>query len=714
MPEKNELFKKRDREDVATGTILGALCALLLWHFALVMPLENMVQDTYTRLAPAKVEKDELVMVVVDQDSVDWMTRFYDLTELGYQIFEKMNLWLDKSGARSIAYTFMPEGHVDGKDSGWENLRRKWRDSRVIKGFFLSSDVSQITKQNTLFNPLVNYRISIAGDARIPEYADAIVPPAPVNESYNYAGNIGLVPDPDGIFRHVHPVSIFGYRQFGREMYREAAPTLALAAWLADDPESTVHVGRGRIRIGDAFLPLDRQGRIRLRFFDQTPYAASGHALGERAVSARDVFVSLEMEKKGLVPTVAKDLFAGRHVLVDLRTGNTPVRTSALSADGSTAMLHAQVLLNILHGNALAESPYAIVPVLLYIFLTCMACLLLPRATGFALLAILLALPPVLGYGLFRNGLVLPVACYMASAVLGAMLTAGLRYFHEWQRRQNLQNTFNCYMNPVITERLLQNPELVELGGQEFLISMFFSDLQNFTSHSSRLEPRKTIDFLNDYLQEMSEIVINTGGCIDKYIGDAIVAFWNVPLLQADHADRAVRAAMRCQERITAMREDFEKRHGVKLAARVGIHTGRAVVGNVGSLQMRDYTAIGATVNLASRLEGANKYFKTNILISQATYESMNPDTADVLDLGNVQVVGESQATHLYAPYPRGTLQVREFNEAMQVFRSGDFAKALPMFSALESLPPSQVFATFCRKYLDEGNWQGQLVLTGK
>ncbi len=224
-----------------------------------------------------------------------------------------------------------------------------------------------------------------------------------------------------------------------------------------------------------------------------------------------------------------------------------------------------------------------------------------------------------------------------------------VNYSTEGRQKRYIKNAFKQYLSPAVIEQLISHPERLKLGGERRELSIFFSDLQGFTSISEGLSPEELTALLNEYLSAMTDIIQEEGGTVDKFEGDAIIAFWNAPLDLDDHALRAVRSALRCQESLARMRPAFRERVGKDLYMRIGINTGPAVVGNMGSHSRFDYTVLGDAVNLAARLEGINKQFKTYTMISQATLEQM-ADAFPVRELSRVAVVGRKEPVTVYEP----------------------------------------------------------------
>jgi adenylate cyclase len=246
-----------------------------------------------------------------------------------------------------------------------------------------------------------------------------------------------------------------------------------------------------------------------------------------------------------------------------------------------------------------------------------------------------------------------------SSAAIGMVFAfvgvVAYRVLTEGRERRFITNAFGTYVSPAVVQQLVRNPALLEqLGGERRELTMFFSDIEGFTTLSESLPPDVLVSFLKRYLTELVDIIQEESGTIDKFEGDAIIAFWNAPLDVEDHAVRAVRAALRCQKRLVELQESFERPVsdggiGHSVHTRMGLHTGQVNVGNFGSDKRLDYTALGDGMNLASRLEGSNKEFGTYCLISQTTYRKLH-GAFPARELGRISVVGRHEPVTVYEP----------------------------------------------------------------
>lgn len=232
-------------------------------------------------------------------------------------------------------------------------------------------------------------------------------------------------------------------------------------------------------------------------------------------------------------------------------------------------------------------------------------------------------------------------------AIYGA--TALVAYASARQRARQTRAMFAQYVPSEVVARLIAQPELLRLGGEVREVTLMFTDLANFTTLSEQLSAEQTVEVLTGYFNAMTPLVHAAGGTVDKFIGDAVMAFWGAPLPDPHHAEHAVRAAIAMQQAMEPLVADLHARGLPGIHMRIGLHTGRVVVGNVGSTQRFSYTAIGDAVNLAARLEGANKAFGTSILLSGATAAQL-PEDITLRPLDNVIVKGKTAPVRVYTP----------------------------------------------------------------
>ena len=319
----------------------------------------------------------------------------------------------------------------------------------------------------------------------------------------------------------------------------------------------------------------------------------------------------------------------------------------------------------------------------------------------------------------FTGGIILPTAMPLMSISL--LYLSGIIYNYTGERRQRAltARAFQKYVSPEVVKRITMEPELLRLGGEKKELTLLFSDIAGFTTVSESTTPEELVKLLNEYMDEMSSIILDHGGTIDKYIGDAMMVFWNAPLDQSDHAVRACRAALKMQERLSELNDAWEKEGRPRLETRIGLNTGEVIVGNMGSSQRFDYTVLGDNVNLASRLEGVNKHYGTSIIISFSTF-LQTTDYIEARQLDYIKVKGKTEPVAILELLGEKGEILKDkkvlsetFERALLPYRLGNWDEAISQFEKLvEKFPDdkaSHVFLNRCKGLQDNSppGWEG-------
>jgi adenylate cyclase len=294
----------------------------------------------------------------------------------------------------------------------------------------------------------------------------------------------------------------------------------------------------------------------------------------------------------------------------------------------------------------------------------------------------------------FADAQVLPLLRPLASATVVFAALLGYRFTIADKDKRYIRQAFSLYLPAPVVDRMVAGGKVPSLGGETRELTIWFSDIADFTSWSEHMPPTQLVQFLNSYLSEMTDLLDRHGGFVDKYIGDAILAVFGAPVDDPEHALHAVEAALACRNRLEEMGREFSQTVGRPVIARIGINSGQAIVGNIGSRRRFNYTVMGDAVNLASRLEGANKIYGTDILVSDTTMAGC-ADRVKFREIDLVRVVGRSAPVRLFEPLgltradePRPErvaqdTQVARFAAALDAFRSRRFAAAAEAFAAL-------------------------------
>lgn len=289
----------------------------------------------------------------------------------------------------------------------------------------------------------------------------------------------------------------------------------------------------------------------------------------------------------------------------------------------------------------------------------------------------------------FNYLVVLPLFEPFIAGLCATAVTIGYRFVVADKDKRLLRRSFGLYLSPAVIDRMISSNKLPELGGETRNITVYFSDLVGFSSMAESLPPSQIVALLNEYLSAMAEIIEQHGGFIDKYIGDAIVAVFGAPLADADHARNAVRAALQCQARLQQLNESAGGFSDLPLQQRVGLNSGEALVGNIGSRRRFNYTVIGDVVNLASRLEGANRFFGTSVIASQTTV-ALTGSTFTWRELDEIRVRGRTGSISIFEPLAESGLATAEQKDCAE-----GFAKGLARWRTADFKGAAEYFARF-------------------
>ena len=324
-------------------------------------------------------------------------------------------------------------------------------------------------------------------------------------------------------------------------------------------------------------------------------------------------------------------------------------------------------------------------------------------------------------------GLVVSMSYCLTAGFLSFLLITARYYLMEMGQKKMIKGAFGQYLSPAVVEILVKDPSKLSLGGESREMTAFFSDVAGFSTISEKLTPAELVQLLNEYLTAMCDIIAKHDGTIDKFEGDAIIAFWGAPLDQPNHAALACLACVDMANHMVGMRKTLKEQGRPNMTVRMGVNSGPMVVGNMGSAQRMDYTIMGDAVNLAARLEGANKFYTSGTMLSDATYQQAK-DAIEARMLDVVRVVGKKEPITIYqllerkgALSPEMTALVASYDHAREAYKAKDFAEALKRFEkTLEMDPtdgPTQTYVERCKEYLENpppADWDGVFQFTSK
>lgn len=497
----------------------------------------------------------------------------------------------------------------------------------------------------------------------------------------DYSGFFNMLPDRDGVVRWM-PLII----QAGEDLF----PPLSLqCAWnYLGRPRLIVKVasyGIEGIHMGDRFLPTDETGQMLLNYLGP-PKTFPHYSITDILKGKLDL--GTFKDKIVLVGATAVGLY-------DLRI--TPFSTNYPGLE-----IHATVVDNILKQRFLSKPKWtSIYDLLVVILLGVLTGLVLPRlnairgmffAFGLFIFHILIARWLFVSFSIWIN-IVYPI---LALLLTYTILTV-YHYITEERERKKIRGAFSYYVSSSVVNEMLKNPDRLKLGGDKKDLSVLFSDIRGFTTISEGLTPEDLVRLLNEYLTVMTDVVFSHDGTLDKYMGDALMAIYGAPLDQPDHPARACHSALEMMKALKKLNEKWILDGKMPMDIGIGINTGMMMVGNMGSDQRFDYTVMGDAVNLGSRLEGANKNYKTNILISEFTYERVK-DEFVCMEIDSVRVKGKTQPVKVYQLHAyKRVPETREkaifyFHRGLQLYKNQKWDEATKLFQGVLKLD-NDIFA---------------------
>ncbi len=329
-------------------------------------------------------------------------------------------------------------------------------------------------------------------------------------------------------------------------------------------------------------------------------------------------------------------------------------------------------------------------------------------------------------YYLFRNGIVINIVIPLSFVLTLFIVLTFYKYFTEERKKRELKGTFEKYVSPSIVAEILADPSNIELGGKKMELTVMFSDVRGFTTISEKLDPRALSDLLNSYLTPMTSLVFENKGTLDKYMGDAIMAFWGAPIHFEDHAKWACKCALQSIVKLKELQKDWVAKGLPEIDIGIGLNSGEMSVGNMGSLTVRSYTIMGDAVNLGSRLEGINKQYGTRIIISEFTQRAAGENFV-TREIDWVKVKGKKLPVRIFELMSEGNPSteaieiLKTWNAGFAAYHDRKFADSLIHFQNVLKLSPndepSKLYITRCEDYVTEpptDNWDGVFEMKSK
>ncbi len=648
-------------KNTITSFVISCVLTLSLMQLNFWQLLDKKSFDIASILLPPQIENTDIIIIGIDEASFSELKTAWPWPR---QWHAKLLERLQQAGAKVVAFDLIldtPSSYGDSDDMAFAEAIFNFK--KVVLGKFKQEQFLAEGYQITSIEPIDLYI-----------------------ESGANTGNVGITPDPDGVIR--------------------SFPNIDNPFWL-----QTLHTA--------SVIPLQHPdfNKIQLTHFygpaHSFPFVSYYRALNKNLLpdnifKDKIVLVGLDILAPANVGLQADDRFMTPYSL------NSKQNMSGVE-------FHANLIENAKHGLIITEAGaqlnIIIITLLSLLFAFIFSNWRAFKSSIFLFTSLFLVL--LSHWLLFYFSLFIPLFSLLFCVFFCYLSQGAFAYHREYKDKKFITKAFSHYVSHQVLQELTSQPDKLSLGGTRKNVTIMFTDLAGFTEISEQLAPEKVAELLQEHLSRMSTIIVKYGGTLDKYIGDAIMAFWGAPLEDIQQADNALNAAIEMQLECKKIRAEFNLRGMPPIFMRIGLHSGEAIVGNMGSTSLFDYTCIGDAVNLAARLEGINKYYGTNIMLSETTKKQLvHQHHLQLADF--VCVKGKSIPIKIYTPCSNKRISEQTL-DAFNAYRIQDWSTAKKLLNQLIADYENDPVAI---KYLDrisvlekkppKPDWNGSHKLTFK
>ncbi|MDF1874874.1 adenylate/guanylate cyclase domain-containing protein [Sulfurimonas sp. SAG-AH-194-I05] len=670
--------------------------------------LDNRVRDFYFNYRGPTKASDEVVIVDIDERSIRELGQWpwerdkfaqilVNLTNAGTGIIGLDIVFAEEDKTSPVKFAKKWNLEIGDLPDYDEVLAQTVADTPTILGYVFDFDTNDNDHNDAPQIPAIFIEKNKAKAEFLP-LANGVLPNLEVIQDAAYSsGYMNNIPDETGVIRSVPLLIKFDevlYPSLAFEMYRIANNVNKVIAYYSDAGIENVTLAKQPIR-------TDRFGRMHLNF--------RGPFKSYKYISAVDVYNN-DIDPKDL---------EGKFVLIGTSAyGLMDLRSTPMDSVIAGVELHANMIDNLIHDDMLSKPSWGELADLFMIFLVVFIVMFL--FSRLAIIPLVLVFLLSLGGIMYLNYYLLFTAYIILNSIFPIMamflsLTTvlGVNYMFEYSQKEMIKGKFASKVSADVMEDILKNPESNTLDGAEKEITVFFSDVRNFTNISEAMGNAKSlIKFMNEIMEPMTTIIINEKGTVDKYIGDAIMAYWNAPVDVDNHADRAVRASLKQLHALNALndrlRANPEYENVIKMADNagqpivdigIGLNSGVAIVGEMGSTIRSDYTVIGDPINLGARLESLCKYYNSKLNISHFTKKMLTGDyiyrfldlvtvkgKAEPIEIWQIHNFNEEDAPPLFYSTREELLKELDlYHKAIELYKASDFTDALAIFQDINS-----------------------------
>jgi len=744
-------LKRKIRLNPLTLSVLSILCGIFFYlteiPFLELMELKT-IDLRYVNRGSSEAESD-VVLAVIDEESIDkegkWIwprskmaNLVKKLSDAGARVISFDIGFLEpdeKSVVRAIEDIEKNLTILDAESRNYLAELKRFSDNdqlladaiaeskaKVVLGYFFQMEklhsgdfdeallkIQQKNIQSSRYGQ-VKFQSEKALDVPLIEARVANANITEISQATTYSGFFNMFSDKDGVVRWIPAVI-----DYADEMYAPLS-LMTLSAFKDSKPLVVVaEYGVEKIQFDDIAIPTDELGRIMINY--------RGDAKSFKHIPVTDILSGkvTESELKGKVVIVGATAIG----IYDMRV--TPFTSVFPGVE-----IHANIVDSVLREEFLYHPTWAAVfDILAIVLVGILLGMVLPRTGVFS--GVITVCVLFFGHIFFcqylfsSQGWILNMVYPLLVIIAVYISITVYKYLSESRQKRFIRSAFSTYLAPTVVQQLIDSPENLELGGEEREITAFFSDVQGFTSISEKLTPHELVELLNEFLTEMTNIILKHEGTVDKFEGDAIIAFYGAPNALENQAETACLTCVDMQKRLSELREKWRQEGKPELKMRIGLSTGPAVVGNMGSRNRMDYTMMGDTVNTAARLEGVNKIYGIYTLVCETTFKKANQRIWG-REIDSINVVGKAEPVTVYQvigyaeDIDESMLKMTGlYAEGLHLYRQQRWDPATEKFNAALNISPgdgpSKAMKDRCATYKMEPpapDWNGSYTMESK
>ncbi len=688
-----------------------------------ILPASHAVDAKREGGSPANIS-----IIVIDQASIEYAYKTMDQRwPWPREFYAKILGFLHTAGAKAVVFDmFFSEPDIDrmdisGADSDAALVAATHYVTNVFHTYVLQQTglppepdeqaaIIKASKLPTRGQVKGNTHCVISNKFNLKNYRTGALPSAALTHASSGIGFATVIAERDNICRRIQLVASFTNNIL-------MCQSLAAGYKLLHEPQ--IYLTEKTFKIGSQTVAIDNTGSAFLWWYRpqegyQSPYPHH---------SAFNILRAAVRLEQGLPPEVQLSDFRDKIIYIGSTAPGLFDNWATPLAGGTPGVeVQATALANLLRNDYVSRLPSTLIHIAIFVL-----CLITALATGSGLRHHTkgMIIPPTLLIATISAGYILLATHHIFIDVvplsMGIMLTFGIttikNYLTERRHSKMVRGIFEHYLDRNVVNNLISNPDQVRLGGEVRKCTVLFTDVANFTNTSEQLGPEQVVKFMNIYLNAMTDIIIEEGGFVDKFIGDEIIAIFGAPNILPDHAERACRATLRMRDKVKELQPEFrEAGCKTEIFARTGMCTGDVVIGNMGSDTRMNYTAMGNTMNLGARIEGINKIYGTRIMVNETTAKESGHLFREI---DTVQVKGKDKGEHIFELIGTKGDTNQEFHKALTLFRNRKWEEAKAIFSKLADAgdPPSQLFVKRCTTYTETpppDDWNGIYVMQTK